>query len=217
MLLTETEIKNIIEEEIITILIEEGFLQDLGKKAGKAMLPLAMAAGLSGMAGTAQASPNLQSTETPIAQVALSPTSQKISKELKKLGQDVSPDDVNELGRLVDKLDNPDSRLISVLVRAIDSSLKAGKNKDATIANVIAPVQRKLRAAVSGPKMKILNAVAGYGMKPGKETANELGDAIVAAVEGGNISKADGMKIFDLAKDPAGNMDKIQALLGLQN
>ena len=106
MLLTEREIRNIIEEEIITILIEEGFLQDLGKKAGKAMLPLAMAAGLSGMAGTAQASPSLQSAETPIAQVALSPTSQKISKELKKLGQNLSPDDVNELGQLVDKLDS---------------------------------------------------------------------------------------------------------------
>tara|TARA_B100000214_G_scaffold375041_1_gene359772 strand:+ start:972 stop:1613 length:642 start_codon:yes stop_codon:yes gene_type:complete len=213
MLLTEREIKNIIEEEIITILIEEGFLQDLGKKAGKAMLPLAMAAGLSGMAGTAQASPNLQSTETPIAQVALSPTSQKISKELKKLGQNVSPDDVNELGQLVDKLDSSDSRLISALVRAIDSSLKRGKDKDAAIARV----QKKLNAAVNGPKMKILNAVLGYGMKPGRETANELGDAIVAAVKGGNISKADGMKIFDLAKDPAGNLDKIQALLGLQN
>jgi len=213
MLLTEQEIRNIIEEEIITILIEEGFLQDLGKKAGKAMLPLAMAAGLSGMAGTAQASPSLQSTETPIAQVALSPTSQKISKELKKLGQNVSPDDVNELGQLVDKLDSSDSRLISALAKAIDSSLKMGKDKDAAIARV----QKKLNAAVNGPKMKILSAVAGYGMKPGKETANELGDAIVAAVEGGNISKADGMKIFDLAKDPAGNLDKIQALLGLQN
>ena len=213
MLLTEREIKNIIEEEIITILIEEGFLQDLGKKAGKAMLPLAMAAGLSGMAGTAQASPNLQSTETPIAQVALSPTSQKISKELKKLGQNLSPDDVNELGRLVDKLDSSDSRLISALAKAIDSSLKMGKDKDAAIARV----QKKLNAAVNGPKMKILNAVLGYGTKPGRETANELGDAIVAAVKGGNISKADGMKIFDLAKDPAGNLDKIQALLGLQN
>ena len=213
MLLTEQEIRNIIEEEIITVLIEEGFLQNLGKKAGKAMLPLAMAAGLSGMAGTAQASPNLQSTETPIAQVALSPTSQKISKELKKLGQNVSPDDVNELGQLVDKLDSSDSRLISALVRAIDSSLKTGKDKDAAIARV----QKKLNAAVNGPKMKILNAVLGYGMKPGRETANELGDAIVAAVKGGNISKADGMKIFDLAKDPAGNLDKIQALLGLQN
>lgn len=213
MLLTEREIKNIIEEEIITILIEEGFLQDLGKKAGKAMLPLAMAAGLSGMAGTAQASPNLQSTETPIAQVALSPTSQKISKELKKLGQNLSPDDVNELGRLVDKLDSSDSRLISALAKAIDSSLKMGKDKDAAIARV----QKKLNAAVNGPKMKILNAVLGYGTKPGRETANELGDAIVAAVKGGNISKADGMKIFDLAKDPAGNLDKIQVLLGLQN
>ena len=213
MLLTEREIKNIIEEEIITILIEEGFLQDLGKKAGKAMLPLAMAAGLSGMAGTAQASPNLQSTETPIVQVALSPTSQKISKELKKLGQNVSPDDVNELGQLVDKLDSSDSRLISALAKAIDSSLKMGKDKDAAIARV----QKKLNAAVNGPKMKILNAVLGYGTKPGRETANELGDAIVAAVKGGNISKADGMKIFDLAKDPAGNLDKIQVLLGLQN
>jgi hypothetical protein len=213
MLLTEQEIRNIIKEEIITVLIEEGFLQNLGKKAGKAMLPLAMAAGLSGMAGTAQASPSLQSTETPIAQVALSPTSQKISKELKKLGQNVSPDDVNELGQLVDKLDSSDSRLISALAKAIDSSLKMGKDKDAAIARV----QKKLNAAVNGPKMKILSAVAGYGMKPGKETANELGDAIVAAVEGGNISKADGMKIFDLAKNPAGNLDKIQALLGLQN
>ena len=213
MLLTEREIKNIIEEEIITILIEEGFLQDLGKKAGKAMLPLAMAAGLSGMAGTAQASPNLQSTETPIVQVALSPTSQKISKELKKLGQNVSPDDVNELGQLVDKLDSSDSRLISALAKAIDSSLKMGKDKDAAIARV----QKKLNAAVNGPKMKILNAVLGYGTKPGRETANELGGAIVAAVKGGNISKADGMKIFDLAKDPAGNLDKIQVLLGLQN
>lgn len=213
MLLTEREIKNIIEEEIITILIEEGFLQDLGKKAGKAMLPLAMAAGLSGMAGTAQASPNLQSTETPIAQVALSPTSQKISKELKKLGQNVSPDDVNELGRLVDKLDSSDSRLISALAKAIDSSLKMGKDKDAAIARV----QKKLNAAVNGPKMKILNAVAGLLDGGTEAEANELGDAIDTAIEGGNISKADGMKIYHLAKDPAGNLDKIQALLGLQN
>ena len=215
MLLTEREIKNIIEEEIITILIEEGFLQDLGKKAGKAMLPLAMAAGLSGMAGTAQASPNLQSTETPIVQVALSPTSQKISKELKKLGQNVSPDDVNELGRLVDKLDSSDSRLISALARAIDSSLKMGKDKYAAIARV----KKKLNAAVNGPKMKILNAVAGLLDGGTEAEANELGDAIDAAIEGGNISKADGMKIYRLAlaKDPAGNLNKIQALLGLQN
>lgn len=213
MLLTEREIRNIIEEEIITILIEEGFLQDLGKKAGKAMLPLAMAAGLSGMAGTAQASPNLQSTETPIAQVALSPTSQKISKELKKLGQNVSSDDVNELGQLVDKLDSSDSRLISAIARAIDSSLKMGKDKYAAIARV----KKKLNAAVNGPKMKILNAVAGLLDGGTEAEANELGDAIDAAVEGGNISKADGMKIYRLAKDPAGNLDKIQALLGLQN
>ena len=215
MLLTEREIKNIIEEEIITILIEEGFLQDLGKKAGKAMLPLAMAAGLSGMAGTAQASPNLQSTETPIVQVALSPTSQKISKELKKLGQNVSPDDVNELGQLVDKLDSSDSRLISALARAIDSSLKMGKDKYAAIARV----KKKLNAAVNGPKMKILNAVAGLLDGGTEAEANELGDAIDAAIEGGNISKADGMKIYRLAlaKDPAGNLNKIQALLGLQN
>lgn len=213
MLLTEREIRNIIEEEIITILIEEGFLQDLGKKAGKAMLPLAMAAGLSGMAGTAQASPNLQSTETPIAQVALSPTSQKISKELKKLGQNVSSDDVNELGQLVDKLDSSDSRLISAIARAIDSSLKMGKDKNAAIARV----KKKLNAAVNGPKMKILNAVAGLLDGGTEAEANELGDAIDAAVEGGNISKADGMKIYRLAKDPAGNLDKIQALLGLQN
>jgi hypothetical protein len=210
MLLTEQEIRNIIEEEIITVLVEEGFLQNLGKKAGKAMLPLAMAAGLSGMAGTAQAAPSLQSTETPIAQVALSPTSQKISKELKKLGQDLSVDDVNELGKLVDKLNKVNDRLVPAIANAIDASLKMGESKDVAIARV----QKKLRRAVNGPKLKIINEFAGFALDPSSESADRLGDAIVAAVKGGNISKELGRKIFELAKNPGENAGKVQSMLG---
>ena len=210
MLLTEREIKNIIEEEIITILIEEGFLQDLGKKAGKAMLPLAMAAGLSGMAGTAQASPNLQSTETPIVQVALSPTSQKISKELKKLGQDLSVDDVNELGKLVDKLNKVDGKLVPAIARSIDASLKMGESKDVAVARV----KKKLNAAVNGPKLKILNEFTGFTLKPSSEAADRLADACVAAVKGGNISKELAIKILQLAKNPGKNAGKVQSMLG---
>ena len=212
MLLTEQEIRNIIKEEIITVLIEEGFLQNLGKKAGKAMLPLAMAAGLSGMAGTAQAAPSLQSTETPIAQaqVAISATSQKISIELKKLGQDLSVDDVNELGKLVDKLNKVNDRLVPAIDNAIDASLKMGQSKDVAIARV----KKKLSAAVNGPKLKILNEFTGFALKPSSEAADRLADACVAAAKGGNISKELAIKILELAKNPGPNAGKVQSLLG---
>ena len=212
MLLTEREIRNIIKEEIITVLIEEGFLQNLGKKAGKAMLPLAMAAGLSGMAGTAQAAPSLQSTETPIAQaqVAISATSQKISIELKKLGQNLSLDDVNELGKLVDKLNKVNDRLVPAIANAIDASLKMGQSKDVAIARV----KKKLSAAVNGPKLKILNEFTGFALKPSSEAADRLADACVAAAKGGNISKELAIKILELAKNPGPNAGKVQSMLG---
>ena len=68
MLITEGYIKQIIEEEI-RLMIEEGFLQDLGSKANNILKALVFSAAMGGaVGGTAHAAPPgvLQHTETPI-------------------------------------------------------------------------------------------------------------------------------------------------------
>ena len=122
----------------------------------------------------------------------------------------MSVDDVNELGKLVDKLNKVDGKLVPAIARSIDASLKMGESKDVAIARV----QKKLNAAVNGPKLKILNEFTGFALKPSSEAADRLGDAIVAAVKGGNISKELGIKIFQLAKNPGANAGKVQSMLG---
>lgn len=247
MLVTEQQLEILIREEVIRILIEHGivdenFLTNLGKKAGKAMLPLAMAAGLS---GTAQAAPpssgQLSSTETPITNPSVEyKSAKKLDAKLKERGHSLTPAELNKLARVFDlffvkavKDGIPQEKIMNTIVEILDPSIQLyGKEKALESLNMqllkrippeVTATNVQMRDHARIIQSSVLGIHTAARMSPEKETAaniekayKELSKNLEKAIKAGKLTKEQAGQIIQLSRE-IGNMEKINKILGLQN